>query len=392
MWGLSQWALLAVIARLGSPEWVGQYSFGLSLATPVFVFSGLNLRAVQATDQQGRFHFSQYLKLRLLCTLCGLMVLIGLVKLTVARRELAVVVILLGVAKAIETISDVLYGQWQRFERLDQVARAMAGRGLLVLATIIAALAATKSLPFALAFAVAASGLWLGAYEVRRTRMFRPESLPGPRSDALALLTLGLPLGLVVLLVSVTANIPRYVMQAFFGERALGFFSAASYMLVAGPLMLNSFGQALAPRLAALRRTDPGGLLRLVGRSLAGAAVLAILTLVAAALLGSWALSVAYGRPYANQRDILVVLALATGISYLTSVFGYVLTAAWRFSSQVPMAAAAAAATLVGCVVGGKVLGPGGVAWGVCFGNTVGALAGGLLLWRVLQRPTGGTA
>ena len=45
----SQWAMLVVLAKLGSPELVGQLAPDLHVTTPIFLFANLRLRAVQAT-------------------------------------------------------------------------------------------------------------------------------------------------------------------------------------------------------------------------------------------------------------------------------------------------------------------------------------------------------
>ena len=45
-----QWALVCLLAKLGSPEMVGQYALGLAVTTPVLMLGQLNLRAVLATD------------------------------------------------------------------------------------------------------------------------------------------------------------------------------------------------------------------------------------------------------------------------------------------------------------------------------------------------------
>ena len=64
----SQWAMLVVLAKLGTAEKVGQFVLGLAVTAPVMLFSSLKLRSVQATDARGDFHFGDYFALRLLCT------------------------------------------------------------------------------------------------------------------------------------------------------------------------------------------------------------------------------------------------------------------------------------------------------------------------------------
>jgi hypothetical protein len=60
--------MLVVLAKLGSPEIVGQFTLGLAVTAPVVLFTNLSLREVQATDAKHQYLFSDYLGLRLLLT------------------------------------------------------------------------------------------------------------------------------------------------------------------------------------------------------------------------------------------------------------------------------------------------------------------------------------
>src|SRR5207244_580531 len=60
-----QWAMLVVIAKLGSSEAVGAFALAFAVTAPVVMLSSLQLRVVQATDARGQFEFGHYLALRL---------------------------------------------------------------------------------------------------------------------------------------------------------------------------------------------------------------------------------------------------------------------------------------------------------------------------------------
>ena len=54
-----------VLAKLGSPEKVGQFTLGLAMTAPIFMFATLRLRDVQATDTNQEYLFGDYFALRL---------------------------------------------------------------------------------------------------------------------------------------------------------------------------------------------------------------------------------------------------------------------------------------------------------------------------------------
>jgi len=64
--------MLVVLARLGNPAMVGRFILGLAIATPVLMFTNMQLRAVLATDAAHQYAFGQYLGLRMLTTLAAL--------------------------------------------------------------------------------------------------------------------------------------------------------------------------------------------------------------------------------------------------------------------------------------------------------------------------------
>lgn len=53
-----QWGMLVALTKLGTPEMVGQFTLGLAVTSPVFLFSNLQLRTLMATDAKQEYHFS----------------------------------------------------------------------------------------------------------------------------------------------------------------------------------------------------------------------------------------------------------------------------------------------------------------------------------------------
>ena len=127
------WAMLAVLAKLGTVEMVGLYTLALAISQPIMVFAQLHLRTVQATDAVGQFDFRDYMGLRLLMT-CVAWVVIAATA-TVAGFDALTGLVLLAVGADIgfDSISDVVYGLLQRHERMDRIAISMMLRGVVTL-------------------------------------------------------------------------------------------------------------------------------------------------------------------------------------------------------------------------------------------------------------------
>ncbi|MGD2165907.1 MAG: lipopolysaccharide biosynthesis protein, partial [Anaerolineae bacterium] len=77
IYAATQWGMLIVLAKLGSPEWVGQFALGLAITVPIMAFATLKTRLVQATDARHQYLFGDYLSLRLLTTGAAFLAILG---------------------------------------------------------------------------------------------------------------------------------------------------------------------------------------------------------------------------------------------------------------------------------------------------------------------------
>ncbi len=365
-----QWGMLVVLAKLGTPDMVGQFGLGLAICAPVFMFTNLQLRAAQATDSKREYCFSDYLGLRLITTTLALLVITGIVVVARFRVQTGLVILAVGVAKGFESISDVFYGLCQQRERMDRIAKSMMIKGPLSLAALGLAVYETGSVLWGVVALALAWAAILASYDVRSGTFvlsLAGEALPDtayqgqvpsvslkPRwhRKALAKLAwLALPLGFVMMLISLKTNIPRYFIQHYLRERELGIFVALAYVMVGGSLVVNALGQSATPRLA--KHYEEGQLwaFRTLLLKLAGiGAVLGGAGIVVAAVAGRPILAALYGAEYAAHAHVFLWLVAAGAIGYVASFLGYGMTAARYFRAQVPLFALVSGASAAACL------------------------------------------
>jgi O-antigen/teichoic acid export membrane protein/glycosyltransferase involved in cell wall biosynthesis len=366
-----QWGMLVVLAKLGTPDTVGRFALGLAVTAPVFMFASLQLRGVQATDAQREYSFGDYLGLRLIMTGLALLVIAGIALGSGYRRDIAVVILILGLAKAVESISDVFYGLFQQHERMDGVAISMMVRGALSLAALSLAVYWTDSLAWGAAGLAATWIATLAIIDVRNGAKVL-SSAKGLTSAAIAsriewlktlrpclsqvvlckLLWLTLPLGVVMLLVSLNTNIPRYFIAHYLGDRDLGIFAAMAYLMIAGTTVVSALGQSASPRLSQYYASGDYAafrslLLKLscLGLIVGGAGVLVTL------LAGRRILTFLYSAEYAQHAGAFVWLMIATGVSYVASLLGYGMTAAHYFRTQTLLFLLTSVVTIIACAL-----------------------------------------
>jgi O-antigen/teichoic acid export membrane protein len=396
VYAASQWGMMIVLAKLGSADVVGRFALGLALGAPVVMFTNLQLRAVQATDARHEYTFADYLSLRLIMSAVALGLIAALAVMGGYRAEVADVIVLVGLAKCVESISDVIYGLWQKQERLDLIAISQMLKGPASLVALWVVMRATGSLVGATLGLLA---VWTGllfsydAFNARRIlrllswREGRSRK-PRPRLPVLRRLAwLAAPLGVVGLLDSLNYNLPRYFLQHSLGEAALGHFAALASLLVAGNMVVMPLAQSAAPRLARYYVTDLAAFTRLVLDLIKFALVIGGVGLLVSLVFGRQLLTILYKTDYAAHAEVLVWVMAGAGIGYLAKFLVCAMTAARRFRAQAPLYALATLACAVVSYATIPRWGLVGAAWGTGAAALVLALgAAGITLQAVRQR------
>jgi O-antigen/teichoic acid export membrane protein len=165
-----QWIMLMVLAKIGNPILVGRFALGFALTSPIFMLTNLQLRGIQATDAKREYCFTDYLNLRLITTIIAVLIIFGIAFLGKYGRETAIVVVIIGLAKGFESISDVIYGFLQQQERMDRIAVSMIIKGVISLAALTIGVYVTGSIIWGVIGLGLVWALVLFVYDVKSQR------------------------------------------------------------------------------------------------------------------------------------------------------------------------------------------------------------------------------
>jgi O-antigen/teichoic acid export membrane protein len=352
---VSQWILIVLLARMG-PSVLGEYALGLAICAPIIGFTGLALRTVVVTDGDPGFDFGDYLCLRVTFAAIALLS-IALVAIIV-EPDSAAVILLVGIAKTMDSIGEVYSGLLQRHDMM----RAVAG-GMILNACVTASLAgiilwSLESLPWAVVGSVAGSIVGSILYPVLIVRAFasmvvRRGSPSGAPSRArwrriLKLAHTSLPLGLAVGIASVSVNMPRYFVDAVLGPSALGVFAVAAYAVVGANMCFAAIAQAVMPRMS--RLAQRGSLLQLrsmVSRLIGVSILLGMVALLAIVVAGESVINTIYGATYAEDFSVFLTFGAAAAISGPPFFLGCGISALRAFTGQAKVSMATALGTLI---------------------------------------------
>lgn len=390
LYAFCQWGMLVVLAKLCSTEMVGQFALALAITAPVFMFAGLNLRTVQATDARIDFQFGDYLGLRLLSIAAALTFVFAIEIVSGHDVHLLFVVVMTGAAKALDLIGDTIFGLQQQHERMDRIAMSQMIRGVLQLSAVTAAAYTTRNVLWAVTGQAAVSLVVLLTYDLRNAgRLYQfpwptqnPARYPalvrlatlqfGTWRNIKALIRMSFPLGLVAMLGSLMMNIPRYFIESTAGTAKLAVYSAMAYIMLVGGTATGSLLQAAAARLARYYLENLRKFRRLLLQLIAIATANGVIGVLATVLWGRQFLTIMYRPEYAIYPSAFAWLMAAAGVSYVASALGFGLAAARKFDVQLPIFFCAALVTAAACVPLVPRYGLQGAAW---------ALLAGILTW-----------
>ncbi len=397
VYAFAQWGVLVLYARLGTMEMVGEFALGLAVTAPVMLLARMQLRTLQATDAQGAYGFEHYLGLLVLTVLGGVLLCCAIAWGARYSGRASVVIALLALAKGFEALSEAFYGALQKAERMELIARSIIAKSVLSVVLVALALRFTGSA----IVAAAALGLsWAIVLFLFDTHAYRrefggeqpwrllwrtPWRVQGARLKSL--LGLSLALGITSLLSSLRPNIPRYILEAHFGQAELGMYAALAYFTALGGRVVQALGQAVSPRLG---RYHAAGDQRRYGRMLAGftggSGLVGLCAIAGSALLGRWALTLFYGEAYAQNLPLFVWLMVAAALEYVCVSLQIGLTAARELKAQALMLTGSLGVVALGSAWWVPSSGPVGAAWSLALGWLVELSVSAWLTLRAWRR------
>ena len=349
-----QWGILVALSKLGGPDVVGLFGIALALTAPVIMFTNLELRSIQATDMQNEFYFEQYFVLRILTTTIAIIVIGIFALITSGLSNRFWIIFLMGIAKAIEALSDVIYGLFQKYQYMRKIAISMVLKGFFSLLIFVCSMRFSHDLRIGL---ISMSLTWLiilVLYDFPSTRVIIRELLKypniqndnaekiEPKLELLSLLKLvkiSFPLGLMMMLVSLNVNIPRYFLQIIYGEKQLGFYVAVSYIVVALNAIVTALGQSGSPRLAkAYLVGGIGGQYgKLFMKMIAVIVGLGVLLTGVIMIFGRFVLVFIYRPEYASYNNVFLWLIIASSLGSIGIILRYGAISSRKFNVLLPL-------------------------------------------------------
>jgi O-antigen/teichoic acid export membrane protein len=356
-----QAVVLLVLLNTTTLEATGEYSTALGWCAPLFMFAGLDIRILLATDSRSEFRFSEYLAVRLLLTGVAL-ACVPIIALATGRGSDGVLIFLgVGINRLLELVSDAFYGLMQRAERMDRVSRSMVIHGAVAAPILAGTVWISGNLIAGLLLAAVAKAGVLLLYDVPLATRLAGQ-VEGTGQDSLRnvltvqprrlwqLATQGISLAVRKLFVSLNANVTKLFVDGMCGTALAGVFAPFAAGVNASTTVSRALNQAVASRLGKLAASnDMAGLQRLLRKLQLLYLGMGALGIAAASLLGHFVLSLLVPPNVAEFSPLLVIVIAAVAVQYQGGILDMALVALRRVNVLVPVSAATLLTTVVGC-------------------------------------------
>ncbi|MCV2886861.1 lipopolysaccharide biosynthesis protein [Ruegeria aquimaris] len=381
-WGVSaqliyvacQFVTLIGLTRFATVSEVGMFGLASAIVIPVFFFFGLGMRVNVASSLQSDYAFRDFLFLLSVSLAAGLALVSAIGVLSFSGSQLLILLIL-AATKSAECLSELCYGVFQRYDRMNLVAGSIVLRSAAGTALFVALL--VSGLPVVWAFSaqllVWSTVALLLDLRVATTLSRANQDTSSHRSDRVYRLAReSIPLAANGLLSALQGNMPRYVIAWLLGTAALGQFTAVAYAMQAITTVTMAAVQSLVARfreyIAASRRH---ALTKTFIRLFAGLTLIGLVCVGVSVLIGDWLVQTVFGPDYVDLGALLAVCVLAGLLRASTLVLQGSLMAGRAFSIVLQMRMVSMAVMLSACTLGGILGGLVGVAIGMCTALTV---------------------
>ena len=320
-----QWVIVAMIAQREGSAALGQYALSQAFAVPASYLAWLSLRQ-QLLVSGGRLGTaSDMMFLRLAFPLVVFGGILAFIAVSYKSEWLLTISACVLAQKYVEGFLDLSYAYMQKSNNWRSLAISTVVRCALLVVVFAAVYGLSDRLAVALLAVTGMSVLFYLIFDRRFDPPVRAADLFDLSRQASArrwgMVVLLLPLAVSSVVMSLTMNAPRFLIDVILGPAELGYFAAVSHFVVLGAVATGSVGHAILPVLAeTIRGRREREFWRQLIAIMVAVQVACGLGIVASVLFGGELLRLVYGNAFAGQAVLLTAAAVAAGPVYCASI------------------------------------------------------------------------
>ena len=318
---LVQWAVLIILVKYFAEEEVGMFTYATAYAAPFFLLSDMQLKSVLVVEPSGdNDHIYTYFYIRIITVV---LTIVGLLSYFFIYNKINLIIVAVVSYKACESLLDILYGYFQKTDRMRQMALFDIIKNVVSLSGCLTVTVILNRVELSLFALVLISILFAAINFIYiRTNYLHGESRTTSPTLFFDIIKKSLPLGMSVFFSSYITNYPRIVMEEYCGLETLAFFGAYSYLVI-GLFQINVPIQTfLRQRLSTAYHTDnKKKFMDLIRKTLFFYVFIGLVFLAVFLLVGVYIIHFLYQDSYVDSSDVIPIMIISQLMMSLSGLF-----------------------------------------------------------------------
>lgn len=263
-YGLSQWLLLVIVAQIGGESALGEFSLALAITTPIFLFSSLQLPSLIIADSQKNLP-SDYIKLNQIMVLASVLLLIILTIASKYNLNTSVIIVLYGLVKATESISEIQIAFLHKAELFRKMALSLVIKSIGITVLFFSTYLLTESLASSiLSIILVRFSIYIFFDRKESLKLLDNKKNIHGGNNTLDLFNKSIYLGIIAAMDSLLTITPRYFIEYFHTRELLGGFTAISSIALIPTTLSLVFIQIISPKLSKIYKESQTIFIKLV--------------------------------------------------------------------------------------------------------------------------------
>ncbi len=315
--------LLIIVTRFNGIEKAGIFSFIYSFSILMFTFSNYGGRIYQTSDFNNEFSLKEYFNSRLITSI--LMIFVSLLYCFFVNYNFynILLVLIFVIIRVIETLSDIIYGDLQKKERLDIVGKSLIYKNSCVVIAFLFTTIVTKNLIFSVISIMIVTFIMFLFYDLPKTKKINI-SLNRREFHLLSKSKYVFLFGIVTVAI---LNIPRFIANIYLDPVQIGYIGILMMIPSVIALLVQLIIQpeiVLFTRL--VNEKNKKQLYKETSKCILIILGVCVICSIAAIFLGNPVLSILYGVSFQSYELIFCLLILIGTLNGITSLLSSILS------------------------------------------------------------------
>ena len=318
-----QWAITVLVVKLGGYSNGGILSITISMTNIFYMISMYGVRSFQVSDIKNRYKDGDYLLLRIITSIIS-SIFFGIVLFYLEYdRAIQLCMIIYMFFKLGESVTDLNFGFFQRYNFYREIGISYILKGILTLIVFCLTLYFSKNLVLTLFLETLALWFFIIVYDLKKLK--NKLNLKTKTYKVIFLLKICFSLMLYTLILPYLNFITRYQVEKFFGTEELGYYSAITMVIVVISTLFGSIFIIIIPKISYLyKEKNIKEIIKIILKINLAIFVFSIISIIGAILLGNAVFSILFTNSIQKYMYLLIPTIITSSIlgilNYLSTI------------------------------------------------------------------------